>query len=189
MSQKTPKPRTVSKIGVASMPQRTNEFQDLIDLLERQLAPAGATIHASHLMKDANSGEDREIDIVIESDVGIHPFRIGIEVIAHKRPASSPWIEGISAKHRDLPIHKSIAVSKSGFYKPALKKAEALKIDTLSLKEASDLDWQSMLDGMPPVQIESFLLPYLTDATLVFVDQDSLLKFQGDDLPATILFT
>jgi hypothetical protein len=133
------------------MPKRTDEFQDLIHLLERQLAPAGATVHASRLLQDAASGERREVDIVIEHSTGIHPVRIGIEVIAHKRPASSTWIESIAAKHRDLPIDKTIAVSKSGYYKPALKKAEARKIDALTLEQATDLDWPSKLDALASV--------------------------------------
>jgi hypothetical protein len=171
------------------MPKRTNEFQDLIHLLEGQLVPAGAKIYASHLMKDAVSGVDREVDIVIEHKSGIHPIRIGIEVIAHKRRASSTWIEGISAKHRDLPIDKSIAVSKSGFYKPAIEKAEALKIDALTLGEASNLDWPSKLDAIPHIRFESFLRPYLTAATLIFALEDSLTQFQGADLPNVSLFT
>lgn len=171
------------------MPKRTNDFQDLIHLLEHQLAPAGARVRASQLMKDAVSGEEREVDIVIEHKSGIHPVRIGIEVIAHKRRASSTWIEGISAKHRDLPIHKSIAVSKSGFYKPALEKAEALKIDALTLKEACDLDWPSRLDAIPHIRVESFLRPYLTGATLILAEEDSLAQFQAADLPNVTLFT
>lgn len=66
------------------MPKRTTNFQDLIELLERQLAPVGAKVIASKLLKDARSGEDREVDIVIETTSGIHPLTIGIEVIEHK---------------------------------------------------------------------------------------------------------
>ena len=98
------------------MPKRTTKFQNLIELLERQLAPVGATVFASKLLKDVRSGEDREVDIVIETKSGIHPVVIGIEVIEHKRPASTPWIEGIAKKHEDLAIDKTIAVSRSGFY-------------------------------------------------------------------------
>ncbi len=160
------------------MPKRSTNFQDLIELIERQLAPAGAKVVASKLLKDSRSGEDREVDIVIETKSGIHPVTIGIEVTEQKRPASSPWIEGISKKHEDLPINKSIAVSRSGFYRPALKKAEAYKIDTLTLREATNLDWKAKIDRMPSVKIISFLLPYLTGATVVFTDEASLTQFK-----------
>jgi len=171
------------------MPRRTNQFQDLIDLLERQIAATSASVEASKLFTDGVTGEEREVDIVIEHKSGIHPVCIGIEVIAHKRPASSTWIEAISAKHRDLPIDKSIAVSKSGYYKPALRKAEALNMDALTLREATELDWPSKLDSIPRVRIEAFLVPYLTHVSLVFYKEESLRKFSGVDMWNLPLFT
>lgn len=150
------------------MPRRSNKFQDLIELLERQLAPIGAKVSASQLLKDARTGDDREVDIVIETTSGIHPLRIGIEVIDRKRPADGPWMEGIAKKHEDLPIDKSIAVSRSGFYRPALIKAEAYKIDALTVNEVTELDWKAKIDSIPSVRLESFLLPYLTNATIIF---------------------
>ena len=171
------------------MPKRTNQFQDLIDLLERQIASKDASVEMSKLLIDTVTGEEREVDIVIEHNSGIHPVRIGIEVIARKRPVSTTWIEGISAKHRDLPIDKTIAVSKSGYYRPALEKAKALNIDTLTLREATELDWSSKLDSIPRIQIEGFIVPYLTSATLVFYHEESLPIFRNNDLWKVPVFT
>jgi hypothetical protein len=170
------------------MPQRSNEFQDFISLLEKQLAPSGTNVRTSQLLKDNRTGENREVDIYIEAKSGIHPIRIGIEVIDHKRPASTPWIESISKKHEDLPIDKSIAVSRSGFYRPALKKAEALKIDALSLEEAKELDWKAKIDNLPSVRVESFLLPYLTGAEVIFTDERSVSEFKGCNVATLILY-
>ncbi len=114
------------------MPKRTTIFQNLVALFEGQLAPLEATIHESRMLKDAGTGEDREVDIVIEVNAGVHPVVIGIEVIDQKRPASSPWVESIAKKHEDLPINKTILVSRSGFYRPAIQKAKALKIEALA---------------------------------------------------------
>jgi len=177
----------VLSIGDVSMPQRSNEFQDFIALLEKQLAPSGTKVHASQLLKDYRTGENREVDIYIETKSGIHPIRIGIEVIDHKRPASTPWIESISKKHEDLPIDKSIAVSRSGFYQPALKKAEALKIDALTLEEAKELDWKAKIDNLPSVRVESFLLPYLTEVNVLFTDERSISEFKGCNVSTLIL--
>ncbi len=171
------------------MPKRTTNFQDLIELLERQLAPAGAKVFASKLLKDSRSGEEREVDIVIEVKSGIHPVAIGIEVIEQKRPASSTWIEGIAKKHEDLAIDKTIAVSRSGFYEPAIKKANAYKIDTLTLKEASELDWKAKIDHMPSVKIVSLLLPYLTNVTVLFTSENSLSQFNDVNLETVNLET
>lgn len=171
------------------MPKRTTEFQDLIELIERQLAPIGAKVTASKFLKDSRSGENREVDIFIETTSGIHPFTIGIEVIEHQRPASTPWIESIAKKHEDLPINKTIAVSRSGFYKPALLKAKAYNIDTLTVQEASDFDWKAKLDSLPGVKIESFLLPSLTSATIVFTDKTSITELSGINPESLELFT
>jgi hypothetical protein len=165
-------------IGEVFMPQRSNEFQDFIALLEKQLAPSGSKVHSSAMLKDYRTGENREVDILIETKSGIHPIRIGIEVIDHKRPASTPWIESISKKHEDLLINKSIAVSRSGFYRPALRKAEALKIDALTLKQAKDLDWKAKIDSMPSVSVDSFLLPYLTEVNVLFTDERAVSEFK-----------
>jgi len=121
------------------MPKRTTEFQDLIELLERQLAPIGAKVSASMLLTDSHSGEEREVDIVIETTSGIHSFTIGIEVIDHSRPADATWVEGIAKKHESLPINKTILVSRSGFYKPAFIKAKAYKMEAYGFEEAKEV--------------------------------------------------
>lgn len=154
------------------MPKRSNNFQILVELLERQLAPTSANVIGSQLLQDARSGEKREVDIVIETSAGIHPILIGIEVIDRSRPASSPWVESIAAKHADLPINKTILVSRSGFYKPALLKAESLKMDTLTVQETTDLDWKAKIDKLKSVEMVSFLMPYVTDARINFPKSD-----------------
>ncbi len=171
------------------MPKRSNDFQDLIELLERQLAPRGATVHASHLLRDARNGEEREVDIVIETKSGIHPVRIGVEVIDRKRPASSPWIEAMRQKHEDLAIDKSIAVSRSGFYRPALKKAEALRIDALTLREATELDWTAKIDAIPFIHLESFMLPRLTKVTVAFSEEGPAPGLEACHLRDLVLYT
>ena len=63
------------------MPKRSNAFQELVALLERQLAPSGAIVYESKMLKDTRTGEDREVDIVIDTEAGVHPLRIGISVL------------------------------------------------------------------------------------------------------------
>jgi hypothetical protein len=155
------------------MPKRSNKFQILIEMLERQLAQTDAKVTGSKLLLDARSGEEREVDIVIETFAGNHPIRIGIEVIDQGRRASSPWIESTFAKHADLPIDKTILVSRSGFYKPALLKAQSLKMETLTVQEAKDLDWKGRIDNLISIKMVSFLMPYPTGATIQYPDSEA----------------
>lgn len=168
------------------MPRRSNNFQNLVEMLERQLAPTGAKVIGSHLLEDARTGDKREVDIVIETSAGIHPVVIGIEVVDQNRRASSPWVEYISAKHADLPIDKTILVSRSGFYKPALAKAESLKMDALTLEDATNLDWNSKIDKLKTIKIESFLVPYATKAKLI-LQEDNDQRFRAEIAACTNL--
>lgn len=150
----------------------------LITKIERALAPTEAKITQSALLRDHVTFEDREVDILIETVVGKHHVRIGIEVVDRSRPVSTPWVESIAQKHRDLPLDKSIIVSRSGFYRPARKKAQSKNISTLSFEEAIKADWSRVVRLLPGVRIKSFLRPYLTGITVCV----------RDSVPSTLLF-
>ncbi|EPD5575229.1 hypothetical protein ACSBYH_004566, partial [Vibrio parahaemolyticus] len=60
------------------MPKRTNFFQKLIYQLHKQLA-GNAVVTESKMFIDKETGSQVEVDIVIESDVGLVPITIGIE--------------------------------------------------------------------------------------------------------------
>jgi hypothetical protein len=97
------------------MPKRTNPFQQLVHLIEGQLVSHEATVTESREFTDQVTEQPREVDIVIETKVGTHPFVIGIECVDRNRPMDAPWIEQIHNKHQDLgDIDKTIVVSKSG---------------------------------------------------------------------------
>ena len=56
------------------MPQRSNDFQELVSLIQKALAPAGARITDSALVDIPGLGDSREIDVLIETEVG--PYNI-----------------------------------------------------------------------------------------------------------------
>jgi len=49
------------------VPKRTNDFQKLIATIETELAPLGAVVTESKLIKAKHSDVEREIDVAIES--------------------------------------------------------------------------------------------------------------------------
>jgi hypothetical protein len=122
------------------MPRRTNEFQRLIALIEAQLAP-DAVVRESVLLRDGKSGQQREVDLLIEAASGVHTIRIAVECQDRSRSATAEWIDQLHGKYRDLEVDKVIAVAREGFTLGARKKAEALGIETLALEEADALDW------------------------------------------------
>lgn len=114
------------------MPKQTNALQKAIKLVEEYKGDF-LKLKESAMLQDHSNGKYREVDILLEGTINAHTITVAIEVIDRKRPADTPWVEGMISKHNALPTDKLILVSSSGFYKPALAKAEflgAIPIDT-----------------------------------------------------------
>ena len=122
------------------MPKRSNAFQNLLHVIYRQLA-GDAIVTESRMLIDRVTGEQREVDIVVESNLASHGITIGVECMAKNRRACVEWVERMRGKHKDLPTDKLILVSQSGFYKTALRKAQFYRIETMSLGDAMKTDW------------------------------------------------
>jgi hypothetical protein len=129
------------------MPKRTNTFQKLIYVVERYLAKE-AVITESKFLIDKQTGSPVEVDIVIESSIGGLPLIIGIECTAKNRPATVEWVREMVGKHSNLPIDKTILVSKSGFTQEAAAKAQACGFVAITLKEVQNTDWLSFLNAL-----------------------------------------
>ena len=93
------------------------------------------------MLQDKVTGERREVDVLVVATTATYQVKLGIEVVAWGRPADTPWIEKMRAKHDNLPIDKLILVSESGFSGPAKRKAQFYGIETLTIEEACEADW------------------------------------------------
>ena len=126
------------------MPKRSNQFQKLIKFITDQLVPEGATVEESVELEEmgVDNSSKREVDILIQYDIGIAPIRIAIECRDRTRKDDITWIDGIAGKYKNLPVNKVIAISNSGFSSTALQKAELNNIETLTLEEATKMEWQ-----------------------------------------------
>lgn len=103
------------------MPARTNDFQQLIHILVMTLnAGAPATVTESAILTDTATGGDREVDILVETEISGFPTSLAFECVARSRPADVTWVEQMDAKHSRLPTDKLVLVSASGFTKDAL---------------------------------------------------------------------
>jgi hypothetical protein len=103
-------------------------------MVRQHYAQPGVTITESKYLRDAVTGIDREVDVVIEGTFDGEPMIISVEVIEHKRPASMTWVEQMLRKHRDLPTNRLLLVSKSGFSVNALSliETEAGRVEALT---------------------------------------------------------
>ncbi|GIF48190.1 hypothetical protein Afe04nite_27290 [Asanoa ferruginea] len=101
------------------MPKRTTPFQAIVHLIRQHYAGPGVTVSESKLMCDPDLGE-REVDIVVEAEADGDAIVISYEVNQRSRRASVDWVEQQIDKHRRLPTHKLVLVSRAGFSRTAL---------------------------------------------------------------------
>jgi len=122
------------------MPRRTNAFQRIIALLNATLAERCSVVESA-MLRDKVTNEEREIDILITTTAGSYTLTIGVEVVSWARPAGTPWVERMRARHDNLPVDKLVLVSESGFTGPAEVKAKFYGIETLTVESALNTDW------------------------------------------------
>jgi hypothetical protein len=90
-----------------------------------------------HMVFDQASDEDRDVDVTVTFNTpdGVYAF-MGYEVKHERTPLDSTTVEQLAIKLQDMPdvTHRAI-VSTSGYYKPAIKKAEFHGVDLYEIKE------------------------------------------------------
>ena len=136
------------------MPQRSTEFQKLVYLVRTHSA-AGSTVTESKMLIDSKTGEEREVDIYIESNVDGIPVNISVECTETDRPAGSEWVERMKSKHEDLPTDVLVLVSRSGFYKPAIDKAKAYRKHVIALETLDENSAERLFGGAGILQFKT----------------------------------
>ena len=104
----------------------------------------GAKVTDSPLVDVPGMSEPREIDILIESEVGPYRIKIAVEAKDHHRKLDSTQFESLVGKYfveGGVKVDKVVIVTHNGFYKPVIERAKRLGIELLTLKEAKDVDW------------------------------------------------
>jgi len=146
------------------MPRRSNYLQKIVFGLERHLAD-GAEIEQSPLLRDRATGNDREVDIVISSDLAGRLIRVGIEVTSTR--ADVGWVDEMIGKHRNLPTDKLVLFSQGGFTDGAQASAEAAGAEIETLKDPEGADWPRVCGKLTQVYIAfAALTPRTGKATL-----------------------
>src|SRR5262245_41330180 len=129
------------------MPQRTNEFQELVALIRRAFAREGDTVEESAMVSVQGMETEREIDILHKTSDGWGVVKISVEAKDEGRPIDIETVEQLSAKYRGegrVHVDKFMIVSRNGFTKGAREKAAVLDIPLLTLDEAKEFDWTSL---------------------------------------------
>jgi hypothetical protein len=126
-----------------------------------------ASVEESKLLVNADTGEDREVDVVITRVVAGHTILVGVEARASKRKADVPWVESMLQKHAKLPTDKLVLVSESGFARTARKKADDNKAVPLAPEDlAGDLEIGEVVNKLGSVYPKIISLDLLAGVTI-----------------------
>jgi hypothetical protein len=128
------------------MPARSNDFQRLVFLIKKVLAGTAATVTESKFLTDLQTGDKREVDVCIETEVAGHPVVVCLECRDHQRLTSVEWVEQMIGKHRRLPTKALVLVSRSGFSKRARSVAKVSGVETMSYTSINEQEIEKTID-------------------------------------------
>jgi hypothetical protein len=120
--------------------RKGKEFEKIITAIESSL-PSNGKIFPDYRVEDKDTGQLRQIDIAIINKDAYREIFCIIEVRDTTRRVGSPYIDQIIKKKDSVNAHKAIIVSKSGFSKPAIKKAKKYSIGTLTFNDLDEVNW------------------------------------------------
>ncbi|NQT11115.1 MAG: hypothetical protein HQ582_00100 [Planctomycetes bacterium] len=135
------------------MPRRTNDFQELVSLVQKALVPSGAKVTDSALVDVPGMSEPREIDVLIETAVGPYHLKIAVEAKDNRRKMDSTQFEALMGKYLvegGVKVSKVVIVTHNGFYEPVIERAKQLGVELLTLGEAKNVDWAKFYKASAP---------------------------------------
>jgi hypothetical protein len=131
------------------MPQRTNEFQELVALIQKAFSPFDARITESALVDVPGMSDPREIDVLVENPPRSLHLKIAVEAKDEKRRMDIVRFEALLGKYfvaGGISVDKLVVVTRAGYSKAVGQRAKLLSIELLTLDEAINFDWQGFSD-------------------------------------------
>src|ERR1017187_8305461 len=154
------------------MPQRTNEFQKLVTLIQEALVPQGAKVTPSAMVPGLTPGKFREIDVLVETPIGPYNIKIAVEAEDESRRFDVTAMEELVGKYKGrngIAVEKVVVITHRGFTTEAEALAKAERIDTLTVAEVETSEW-----------IQRLTCPVHGPPPWANTDKDQLFKLQMD---------
>jgi hypothetical protein len=124
------------------MPQPDwKKLEHLAAEIQALLSPH-STISQNVKLPGKDSGVDRQIDVLIEDNVGQFPIRIAIECKDYNTPIDVNVVGEFQSRLQDTQISKGVLVCPSGFSKAALQFAANHGIETYRPVDTDPHKWQ-----------------------------------------------
>ncbi|QIH33879.1 restriction endonuclease [Sphingobacterium sp. DR205] len=120
------------------------QYELLVERLFKQLAP-NAEIKQDDYILGKNSNTKRQIDVSIRfQNMGISYLTI-IQAKDYSRPADIKVVDEFKSVIEDTLANKGILICNKGFTKKAKEYGKKVGIELLSIHEASDKNWQTLV--------------------------------------------
>ena len=110
------------------------QLELLIAEIQKDLAP-GATITHNATLWGHDSETNRQIDVLVEQQIGQFPMRIIFDCKDYKVPVDVKGVDGFISMVRDVRAHQGCLVSAKGFTASA-KKARASSYSNIPIRNA-----------------------------------------------------
>ena len=131
--------------------KKWKKFELLVHKIQSDLSP-GAKVQYDVRLPGYNSKGKRQIDILIEQNIGPQNIRVVIECkdYGKGKVVTGPDIEGFTKKLEDIRAHKGVVVSGTGFSTSAKSLGEAYDIDLMEVVDAEQHEWTRLV-GIPAI--------------------------------------
>jgi hypothetical protein len=136
-------------------PPQWKKFENLAADIQRQLSP-DARVQTNVKMIGKRSGTERQIDILVEQEVGPYSIRIVIDCKDYKEPVDVKDIEMFMGLAEDVSANKGAIITTTGFTSTAKKRAKDAGIDTYRLVDTSQKKWNMYL-SLPAVVYDRYI--------------------------------
>jgi hypothetical protein len=116
-------------------------------------------VEESAELVDRDTGRPREVDVVVTFSDGDKTVIVSIEAADYRRPATVQWVEQLISKHDALDTDRLVLVAGAGFSGPALLKAAARGVTTITPEDLDNDHEFAVLAKVaePPVTVQSAL--------------------------------
>lgn len=177
------------------MSNNGHQLEKTIRLIQETFKDSENTMIYSNYKIPNESGNKREIDILIVSKINDFEIYIAIECKDYNKKIPVEKIEAFQSKcDRIKKINKKIFVSSKGFQSEAINSANYYGIELFT---AEELTSHALLNLIPIKQIKPEILPIISNAILTFnADEKTLAEItenydgeiyrEGNDLPVNI---
>ncbi|MDA8255677.1 MAG: restriction endonuclease [Betaproteobacteria bacterium] len=117
------------------------QLELLIANIQKDLAP-GTTVTHNATLHGYDSETDRQIDVLVEQQIGQFPMRIIFDCKDYARPVNVKGVESFAGMVRDVRAHQGCLVSAKGFTVSAKKLAKKLGMAIYSPIDTAPHKWQ-----------------------------------------------